>query len=83
MHDCSPLKAAECGDIRTGDMCGLYTYFPGELSDLRQTWQVDHIPDFKPRYNIAPSEDVTAREFANGLVFTNVFAMSYYSHDRQ
>jgi putative SOS response-associated peptidase YedK len=38
-------------------MCGRYTYFPGEFSDLRLTWNVDSIPLLKPRYNIAPSQD--------------------------
>jgi putative SOS response-associated peptidase YedK len=39
-------------------MCGRYTYFPGEFSDLRLTWQVDEdIPLLKPRYNIAPSQE--------------------------
>jgi putative SOS response-associated peptidase YedK len=39
-------------------MCGRYTYFYGEFSDLRLTWKVDEdIPLLKPRYNIAPSQD--------------------------
>jgi putative SOS response-associated peptidase YedK len=39
-------------------MCGRYTYFPGEFSDLRLTWKVDsEIPLLKPRYNIAPSQE--------------------------
>jgi putative SOS response-associated peptidase YedK len=40
-------------------MCGRYTYFPSEFSDLRLTWNVDEIfgLDFKPRYNIAPTQE--------------------------
>jgi putative SOS response-associated peptidase YedK len=38
-------------------MCGRYTYFPGEFSDLRLTWKVDQIPLLAPRYNIAPSQE--------------------------
>jgi putative SOS response-associated peptidase YedK len=38
-------------------MCGRYTYFPGEFSDLRLTWKVDEVFGLKPRYNIAPSQD--------------------------
>ena len=38
-------------------MCGRYTYFPGEFSDLRLTWNVDEIFGLKPQYNIAPSQE--------------------------
>jgi putative SOS response-associated peptidase YedK len=38
-------------------MCGRYTYFPGEFSDLRLTWNVDEFADLRPRYNIAPSQE--------------------------
>jgi putative SOS response-associated peptidase YedK len=40
-------------------MCGRYTYFPGEFSDLRLTWNVDEVfgLDFTPRYNIAPIQE--------------------------
>ena len=40
-------------------MCGRYTYFPGEFSDLRLTWNVDEVfgLDLKPRYNIAPTQE--------------------------
>jgi len=34
-------------------MCGRYTYFPSEFSDLRLTWKVDSIPILRPRFNIA------------------------------
>ena len=37
-------------------MCGRYTYFPAEFSDLRLTWDVDEVFDLKPRYNIAPTQ---------------------------
>ena len=39
-------------------MCGRYTYFPREFSDLRLTWNVDEVfgLDLKPRYNIAPTQ---------------------------
>ena len=37
-------------------MCGRYTYFPREFSDLRLTWNVDEIVGLKPRYNIAPTK---------------------------
>ena len=40
-------------------MCGRYTYFPAEFSDLRLTWNVDEVfgLDLKPRYNIAPTQE--------------------------
>ena len=39
-------------------MCGRYTYFPREFSDLRLTWNVDEdIPLLKPRYDIAPTQE--------------------------
>ena len=38
-------------------MCGRYTYFPREFSDLRLTWNVDEVFDSKPRYNIAPTQE--------------------------
>ena len=38
-------------------MCGRYTYFPGEFSDLRLTWDVDEVFGLKPRYNIAPTQE--------------------------
>ena len=38
-------------------MCGRYTYFPGEFSDLRLTWNVEEIFGLKPQYNIAPSQE--------------------------
>ena len=37
-------------------MCGRYTYFPREFSDLRLAWDVDKVFGLKPRYNIAPSQ---------------------------
>ena len=38
-------------------MCGRYTYFPREFSDLRLTWNVDEVFDLKPRFNIAPTQE--------------------------
>ena len=38
-------------------MCGRYTYFPPEFSDLRLTWNVEEIFGLKPQYNIAPSQE--------------------------
>ncbi len=38
-------------------MCGRYTYFPREFSDLRLTWNVDEVFGLKPRYNIAPTQE--------------------------
>jgi putative SOS response-associated peptidase YedK len=38
-------------------MCGRYTYFPREFSDLRLTWNVDEVFVLKPRYNIAPTQE--------------------------
>ncbi len=38
-------------------MCGRYTYFPREFSDLRLIWDVDEVFDLKPRYNIAPTQE--------------------------
>jgi hypothetical protein len=34
-------------------MCGRYTYFASEFSDLRLTWKADSIPILRPRFNIA------------------------------
>ena len=34
-------------------MCGRYTYFPSEFSDLRPPWKVDSIPILRPHFNIA------------------------------
>jgi hypothetical protein len=34
-------------------MCGRYTYFACEFSDLRLTLKVDSIPILRPRFNIA------------------------------
>jgi putative SOS response-associated peptidase YedK len=55
-------------------MCGRYTFFPGEFSDLRLIWKVDDdIPLLKPRYNIAPSQEapviVQPRESARSSFF--------------
>ena len=38
-------------------MCGRYTDFPREFSDLRFTWNVDEVFGLKPRYNIAPTQE--------------------------
>jgi len=38
-------------------MCGHYTYFPREFSDLRLTWDVEEIFGLQPQYNIAPSQE--------------------------
>ena len=38
-------------------MCGRYTYFPAEFSDLRLAWNVDEVFDLKPQYNIAPTQE--------------------------
>ena len=39
-------------------LCGRYTYFPKEFSDLRVRWHLDRdLPLLKPRYNIAPSQE--------------------------
>ena len=37
-------------------MCGRYKVTPGEFSDLRLRFNLDEIPLFKPRYNIAPTQ---------------------------
>jgi putative SOS response-associated peptidase YedK len=48
-------------------MCGRYTYFPGEFSDLRLTWKVDsEIPLLTPRCNIAPSQEAPVIVEAEG-----------------
>ena len=47
-------------------MCGRYTYFPGEFSDLRLTWNVDEVFDLKPRYNIAPTQEAPVIVQADG-----------------
>lgn len=39
-------------------MCGRYDYRPKEFADLRIRWNLDRdLPLFKPRYNIAPSQE--------------------------
>jgi putative SOS response-associated peptidase YedK len=40
-------------------ICGRYTYFPSEFSDLRLTWNVDEVfgLDLKLRCNIAPTQE--------------------------
>ena len=55
-------------------MCGRYTYFPSEFSDLRLTWNVNEVFDLKPRYNIAPTQEapVTVVQ-ANGKRTLEVF----------
>ena len=49
-------------------MCGRYTYFPREFSDLRLTWNVDEIfgLNLEPRYNIAPTQEAPVIVQANG-----------------
>jgi len=47
-------------------MCGRYTYFPREFSDLRLTWDVDEVFGLKPRYNIAPSQKAPVIVHADG-----------------
>ena len=37
-------------------MCGRYKVTPGEFSDLRLRFNLEDIPLFKPRYNIAPTQ---------------------------
>ena len=49
-------------------MCGRYTYFPGEFSDLRLTREVDEVfgLNLEPRYNIAPTQQAPAIVQADG-----------------
>ena len=47
-------------------MCGRYTYFPSEFSDLRLTWNVDEIFGLTPRYNIAPTQEAPVIIQADG-----------------
>ena len=37
-------------------MCGRYKVTPGEFTDLKVRFNLDEIPLFKPRYNIAPTQ---------------------------
>lgn len=37
-------------------MCGRYKVTPGEFADLKVRFNLEEIPLFKPRYNIAPSQ---------------------------
>lgn len=40
-------------------MCGRYTYFPKEFTDLRVRWNLDNDPSlFGARYNICPGQEV-------------------------
>ena len=54
-------------------MCGRYTYFPGEFSDLRLTWNVDEIFGLKPQYNIAPSQEAPVIVQADGKRTVELF----------
>ena len=69
MHD-TPVEEFDRGPAQRYEftvMCGRYTYFPGEFSDLRLTWQVDsEIPLLKPRYNIAPTQEAPVIVQATG-----------------
>ena len=47
-------------------MCGRYTYFPREFSDLRLSWNVDEIFGLTPRYNIAPTQEAPVIVEADG-----------------
>jgi putative SOS response-associated peptidase YedK len=47
-------------------MCGRYTYFPREFSDLRLTWDVDEVFGLKPQYNIAPTQQAPVIIRADG-----------------
>lgn len=59
-------------------MCGRYTYFPGEFSDLRLTWKVDSdIPLLKPRYNIAPSQEAPVIVQAEGKRSIELFQWGF------
>jgi hypothetical protein len=65
--DLAPLTVTAAQSIPARIMCGRYTYFPGEFSDLRLTWKVDEdIPLLKPRYNIAPSQEAPVIIEADG-----------------
>lgn len=37
-------------------MCGRYAVTPGEFADLKVRFNLEEIPLFKPRYNIAPTQ---------------------------
>ena len=54
-------------------MCGRYTYFPAEFSDLRLTWNVDEVFDLKPRYNIAPTQEAPVVVQADGKRTVELF----------
>ena len=54
-------------------MCGRYTYFPAEFSDLRLTWNVDEVFDLKPRYNIAPTQEAPVVVQADGKRTVKLF----------
>jgi len=57
-------------------MCGRSTYFPGEFSDLRLTWNVDEVfgLDLKPRYNITPTQEAPVIVQAAGKRPSSCFA---------
>ena len=54
-------------------MCGRYTYFPSEFSDLRLTWNVDEIFGLTPRYNIAPTQEAPVIVQADGKRTVELF----------
>ena len=54
-------------------MCGRYTYFPGEFSDLRLTWNVDEVFGLTPRYNIAPTQEAPVIVQAEGKRIIELF----------
>ena len=54
-------------------MCGRYTYFPGEFSDLRVAWNVDEIFGLTLRYNIAPTQEAPVIVQAEGKRIIELF----------
>jgi len=54
-------------------MCGRYKVTPGEFSDLKLRFNLEEIPLFKPRYNIAPTQQAPVIANADGANRVELF----------
>lgn len=48
-------------------MCGRYKVTPGEFAELKVRFNLDDIPLFKPRYNIAPTQQAPVIASVDGI----------------
>ena len=54
-------------------MCGRYKVTPGEFADLKVRFDLEEIPLFKPRYNIAPTQQAPVIANLNGANRVELF----------